>query len=83
LKTKSARVFYNEVIKKYPTLCFSMRSFEDEITAKLGVKECLEHDLLNSYPVLVEKSGEIVAQFKYTIMILQGGTVAITGLPLD
>jgi hypothetical protein len=32
-----------------------MRAFEDEITAKLGVKECVEHDLLNPYPVLLEK----------------------------
>jgi len=61
LKTKSARVFYNEVIKKYPTCCFSMRSLEDEITAKLGVKECVEHDLLNPYPVIAEKNGEVIA----------------------
>jgi hypothetical protein len=38
---------------------------------------------LNLYPVLLEKSGEIVAHFKYTVMILSGGTIQITGLPLD
>jgi len=32
-----------------------MRSFEDEITAKLGVKESLEHELLVPYPILLEK----------------------------
>jgi len=26
-----------EVIDKYPALCFSLRLFEDEITAKLAV----------------------------------------------
>jgi len=82
LKTKSARLFYSELLNKYPALCFSMRAFEDEITAKLGVKECLEHDLLNNYPVLLEKSGEFVASFKYTVLILPGGTLQITGLPL-
>jgi len=83
LKSKSSRAFYNEVINKYPSLCFSMRAFEDEITAKLGVKECNENQLLNNYPILLEKSGDIVAQFKVTAMILQGKTVAITGLPVD
>lgn len=28
----------SEVIDKYPTLCFSTRIFEDEITAKLAVQ---------------------------------------------
>jgi hypothetical protein len=27
-----------EVIEKYPALCFSLRLFEDEITAKLAVQ---------------------------------------------
>jgi len=40
LKTKHARSFMYEVIEKYPSLCFSIRSFEDEITAKLGVSQC-------------------------------------------
>lgn len=74
LKTKSGRLFYSELLNKYPAFCFSMRSFDDEITAKLGVKECFEHDLLNYYPALVEKPGEVVASFKYTVVIMPGGT---------
>lgn len=38
-----------------------MRAFDEEITAKMGVKECMEHDLLVPYPVLSEKIGEVVA----------------------
>jgi hypothetical protein len=49
-----------------------MRAFDDEITAKLGVKECCEHDLLNFYPVLLEKPGEVVASFKYTVVLMTG-----------
>lgn len=60
LKTKSARAFYSEINQKYPSLCFSIRDF-DEITAKMGVKECSEHDLLVPYHVLTEKAGEFVA----------------------
>ena len=64
-------------------MCFSLNSFEDEITAKLGVKECLEHELLVPYPVLAEKAGSEVAQFKITVMITKGKTTSLTGLPID
>jgi len=83
LKTKHGRAFFAELIEKFPSLCFSTRSFEEEITTKLGVSECVKHDLLVPYPILIEKQGEIVAQFKITVMILQGGTITITGLPID
>lgn len=61
LKLKSSRAFFQEINKKYPTLPFSIRAFEDSTAAKIGVKECLNHDLITPYPVLVEKAGEIVA----------------------
>lgn len=83
LKTKNARTFFNELTEKYPTLCFTLRAFTDEIGAKVGVKECLEHNLLNPYPVVVEKVGDVVAQFTATVLILKGGTVCTTGLPVD
>lgn len=38
-----------------------MRAFEDEITAKIGVKECLEHELLTPFPVMIEKPEDVVA----------------------
>jgi curved DNA binding protein len=83
LKLKASRALFAEVNDKYPTLAFSLRSFEDEQNAKLGVNECAKHELLHPYPVLTEKSGEFVAHFKYTVLILKGTTLAITGVPLD
>ena len=61
LKSKSARNFFSLVNKKYPTLPFSIRGFEDLTGAQVGVKECLEHELLMPYQVLTEKKGEFVA----------------------
>jgi len=61
LKSTRARGFFAVVNQKYPTLPFSIRGFEDLVGAKLGVKECLEHDLLMPYPVLTDKPGEIIA----------------------
>lgn len=83
LKIKQSRQFFNEVLDAYPSFCFSLNSFQDPITARIGIKECLEHELLVPYPVLQEKPGNLVAQFKFTVMITKGKTTALTGLPLD
>lgn len=79
LKLQKARAFFTEVNKKYPTLPFSIRGFEDSTGAKVGVKECVAHDLLTAYPVFIEKAGEVVAQFKCTIAILPKSTVVLAG----
>ena len=49
----------------------------------MGVSESMKHDLLEGYPVLEEKAGEVVAQFKFTVMILKKQTCCIAGLNLD
>jgi len=83
LKIKQSRQFFNDVLDRYPSFCFSLNSFEDPIAARIGVKECLEHELLVPFPILAEKAGNLVAQFKFTVMITKGKTTALTGLPLD
>jgi methionine aminopeptidase len=60
-----------------------LNSFEDINVARLGLKECLDHELLVPYPVITEKAGTVVAQFKVTVLITKGKTTAITGLPID
>jgi len=79
LKSKSARAFFVEVNKRFPTLPFSIRACEDKIAAKVGVKECFEHDLMMPYPVLTEKPGDFVAQFKATVAVLPRSTVVLCG----
>ena len=84
LKTKSARAFFVEVNKRFPTLPFSIAQFEDATAAKVGVRECSNHDMLIAYPVLTEKSGEFVAQFKCTIAMLPRSATVLAGdLPFD
>jgi hypothetical protein len=39
--------------------------------------------LVQEFPVLTEKSGEFVANFKFTVLILPGGVKKITGLPFS
>eukprot|EP00745_Piridium_sociabile_P042155 TRINITY_DN8446_c0_g1_i1.p1 TRINITY_DN8446_c0_g1~~TRINITY_DN8446_c0_g1_i1.p1 ORF type:complete len:394 (+),score=62.75 TRINITY_DN8446_c0_g1_i1:115-1296(+) len=83
LKTARGRQFFSEMNKKYPALPFTLRNFEDSMCTRAGVIECQRHDLIHAYPVLTEKSGETVAQFKFTVLLLPGGTKKITGLPFS
>lgn len=79
LKMKSARAFFVEVNKRFPTLPFSMRALTDQTAAKVGVRECLNHDMLIPYPVLTERPGEFVAQFKATVVVQPRSTAVIAG----
>merc|ERR1712060_488855 len=82
LKTQKARQFISEVNRRFPALPFTLRAIEDEQVARVGVSEARRHELLEEYPVLHEKLGEVVAQFKFTVLLFPGGTKKITGLPL-
>jgi len=82
LKTQKARQFISEVNRRFPALPFSLRAIEDEQVARVGVSEAKRHELLEEYPVFKEKDKEFVAQFKFTVLLLPGGTKKITGLPL-
>lgn len=82
LKTQKARQFISEVNRRFPALPFSLRSIEDEQVARVGVSEAKRHELLEEYPILKEREKETVAQFKFTVLLLPGGTKRITGLPL-
>lgn len=48
----------------------------------MGLKECLEHGLLVPYPIMTEKTGEVVAHFKSTVMIGAATTSVLSGLSL-
>jgi len=82
LKTQKARQFLHEVNKRFPALPFTLRAIEDEQVARVGVSEAKRHELLDEYPILKEKPEEFVAQFKFTVCLLPGGTKKITGLDL-
>lgn len=74
---------YPQVQSKHGTMAFNLRDFEDEKKAKLGVSECVKTKLIDPYQVLYEKSGEFVAQFKFTVLLMPSGLHKITGLPFD
>ncbi|KAI1733034.1 metallopeptidase family m24 domain-containing protein [Ditylenchus destructor] len=83
LKMKASREFLSKATQKFGVMPFSLRLFDDEVKAKMGVLECEKHGLMQPYQVLYEKEGEIVAQFKTTAIIMPSGIFKITGFPLD
>ncbi|KAI0215843.1 Proliferation-associated protein 2G4 [Lamellibrachia satsuma] len=83
LKMKASRQFYSEVEKRFGCMPFTLRAFEDEKKAKMGVVECVKHELLDPFAVLWEREGELVAQFKFTMLLMPNGPMKITGLPFD
>jgi len=83
LRMKSSRVFLSEVEKRFSLMPFTLRHFEDEKRARMGVIECAKHDLVEPYPVYQEKDGEFVAEFKFTVLLMPSGQMKITGLPID
>jgi len=80
LKVKASRTLFNEILKKYPALPFTLRGFEDEKSAKLGLRECVNHNLLQPYQVLHERAGDKIAHVKFTILLMKDRTVKVTGL---
>jgi len=81
LKLQASRQLFSEIQKRFPVHPFSLRSL-DEKKRRLGVVELVKHDLLQAYPVLFEKDGEIVAQFKFTALILPNSTLRMNAFPL-
>ena len=79
LKSDAARKFFSEVNTRFPSLPFSMRSFDNVTTAKLGVKHCMEHNLLEPFEVHTLKDGELAVSFKATVAILPSGTFVLAG----
>uniref|UniRef100_A0A8D2ZIU1 Proliferation-associated 2G4, a n=1 Tax=Scophthalmus maximus TaxID=52904 RepID=A0A8D2ZIU1_SCOMX len=83
LKMKTSRTFFSEVERRFDAMPFTLRAFEDEAKARLGVVECAKHELLQPFSVLHEKEGEFVAQFKFTVLLMANGPHRITSGPFD
>ncbi|WKY07648.1 hypothetical protein Q1695_007255 [Nippostrongylus brasiliensis] len=83
LRLKAARALMKECKDKFGVMPFTLRAFDDEVKAKMGVVEPEKHGLLRPYQVLYESAGEVVAQFKATVLIMSNGLLKIAGLPLD
>jgi methionine aminopeptidase len=76
LRVSYSRRLLADIDERFPTFPFTLRAL-DEKTAKIGIADMVKHDLVHSYPVLIEKEGEFVAHVKFTAALLPSGTVRI------
>ncbi|KXS22499.1 proliferation-associated protein 2G4-like protein [Gonapodya prolifera JEL478] len=82
LRMKTSRETLTDT-KKFAGMAFSLRAFDDERKARMGIVECQNHNLVMPYPVLQEKEGETVAHFMFTVLLMPTGPQKITGLPFE
>jgi len=75
LKLKASRYLLQQINRKCPVFPFTIRCFDDERQARMGVSEMASHQMVDPYPVLFEKDREIIAQFKTTVFVLPKQTI--------
>jgi len=78
LKVQASRKVFSEITTRFNKLPFSLRAL-DEKKARLGINECIKHELVRSFPVVYEKDGEYVAQFKFTVLLLPNSIQKVNG----
>ncbi|CAA6661832.1 unnamed protein product [Spirodela intermedia] len=78
LKMKSSRFIFSEISQKFPIMPFSARE-----ASSAWLVECVNHDLLQPYPVLHEKPGDLVAHIKFTVLLMPNGSDRVTSHPLQ
>lgn len=82
LKMKASRAVLSDIAKRFPTFPFALRSLDSK-TARFGISECLNHDLVQAYPVLYEKEGDLVAHYKFTALLMPNGTIKVAAPKLS
>ncbi|XP_060211022.1 ERBB-3 BINDING PROTEIN 1-like isoform X2 [Lycium barbarum] len=82
LKMKASRFIFSKISQKFPIMPFTVRDLEEK-RARLGLVECVNHELLQPYPVLHEKPGDLVAHIKFTVLLMPNGSDRITSHALQ
>lgn len=78
LKLKSSR----DALNKFTKERFPMNLKNRDVKTKIGLKECIEKDLIKTYPVVCDKEGEYIARVKFTV-IVKGKPILVCGKPSD
>lgn len=74
---------FSEIREKFSFMPFTLRALEYSKRQFFGLAECLDHGLLQPYPVLYEKQGILVAHVKYTVLLMRRVSKRITSYPLQ
>ena len=78
LKMKTSRTIFAKIQKSIGNMAFSLRQFDDEKQARMGIVECQTHRLVTPYPVFQSKEGEYTAYIVYTVLLMPNGPLKLT-----
>ena len=79
----ASRKLLSEVNQHFPTLPFSLRALPlEEKDARLGINEPVKMGSLSPFAVIEEREGALTAHFRFTLLLLPGGTLKVTGLDM-
>jgi hypothetical protein len=51
LKLTSSKLFYNQIKNEHQNYCFDISLYNKDIKNRLGMKECLSKNIMDSYPI--------------------------------
>ncbi|CAN6669118.1 hypothetical protein TRVA0_041S00694 [Trichomonascus vanleenenianus] len=81
LRLRTSRATFSEIQKKAGAFPFSLRSLDDPKKARMGLNECISHQLVTPYEVLYEKEENVVAQFFTTVALTKTGNLKLASAP--
>ncbi len=83
-RMKASQQVLREAGARASIMPFTLRALEEtgEAAARMGIVELARHGNVHPYPVLAERDGVEVAHVKFTVLLLPGGTLKVTGLAL-
>ena len=74
LKLKNSRYLFNQVHTDSGVMAFNMNKYL-ETRHKMGLKECLNNDVISSFDILYNKQNLPVYSFVFTVLILPKKTI--------
>jgi methionine aminopeptidase len=78
LKMKTSRALFSQIQKECGTMAFSLKQFEEEKKARMGIVECQSHQLVSGHGVMKNGEGEISVHFVYTVLLLPNGPLKLS-----
>ncbi|QKF93652.1 methionine aminopeptidase [Fadolivirus algeromassiliense] len=78
LKLKSSK----EALSKFNKERFPISLVNRDAKTKIGLKECIDKNLVKTYPVVSDKEGEYIARVKFTV-IVKDKPILVCGKPSD
>lgn len=81
-KSIESKTVLEEIHQQFSTLPFAVRWLEKKFSrsvAVAAVRDLVKHKCIGSYPVLVEETGQPVAQSEHTVLVTGDGCEVLTG----